>query len=96
MNWTKEEVFALMDEKKRIEKEMAEWTEVLNNEGGVGLHEPLVDEEGNLNIYMSLDNAIVLKHSICKCFFLIIRIFLFKVIQEMTLTCIRLEKAGIR
>ena len=48
MNWTKEEVFALMDEKKRIEKEMAEWTEVLNNEGGVGLHEPLVDEEGNL------------------------------------------------
>ena len=58
MNWTKEEVFALMDEKKRIEKEMAEWTEVLNNEGGVGLHEPLVDEEGNLNIYMLLDNAI--------------------------------------
>ena len=48
INWTKEEVFALMDEKKRIEKEMAEWTEVLNNEGGVGLHEPLVDEEGNL------------------------------------------------
>ena len=60
MNWKKEEVFALMDEKKRIEKEMAEWTEVLNNEGGVGLHEPLVDEEGNLNIYMLLDNAIVL------------------------------------
>ena len=52
MNWTKEEVFALMDEKKRIEKEMAEWTEVLNNEGGVGLHEPLVDEEGNLKIYI--------------------------------------------
>ena len=57
MNWKKEEVFALMDEKKRIEKEMAEWTEVLNNEGGVGLHEPLVDEEGNLKIYMLLDNA---------------------------------------
>ena len=60
MNWKKEEVFALMDEKKRIEKEMAEWTEVLNNEGGVGLHEPLVDEEGNLKIYMLLDNAIIL------------------------------------
>ena len=60
INWTKEEVFALMDEKKRIEKEMAEWTEVLNNEGGVGLHEPLVDEEGNFNIYMLLDNAIFL------------------------------------
>ena len=57
INWTKEEVFALMDEKKRIEKEMAEWTEVLNNEGGVGLHEPLVDEEGN---YMLFNNAILL------------------------------------
>ena len=67
MNWTKEEVFALMDEKKRIEKEMAEWTEVLNNEGGVGLHEPLVDEEGNLKIYMLLDNANLFNSQILLC-----------------------------
>ena len=45
-NWTKEEVLQLMDEKKRIESEMAEWTEVLNSQGGVGLHESLVDAEG--------------------------------------------------
>ena len=45
-NWTKEEVLAVMEEKKRIESEMAEWTEVLNSQGGVGLHEPLVDNEG--------------------------------------------------
>jgi hypothetical protein len=52
-NWTKEEVLALMDEKKRIESEMAEWTEVLNAQGGVGLHEPLVDAEG---IYVFIFN----------------------------------------
>ena len=45
-NWTKEEVLQLMDEKKGIESEMAEWTEVLNSQGGVGLHESLVDAEG--------------------------------------------------
>lgn len=45
-NWTKEEVFAMMDEKKRIESEMADWTEVLNSQGGIGMHEPLVDNEG--------------------------------------------------
>jgi len=45
-NWTKEEVLAEMDEKKRIESEMVEWTEVLSSEGGVGMHEPLVDAEG--------------------------------------------------
>ena len=67
MNWTKEEVFALMDEKKRTEKEMAEWTEVLNNEGGVGLHEPLVDEEGNLKIYMLLDNVISFNSQMLLC-----------------------------
>ena len=45
-NWKKEEVLALMDEKQRIESEMAEWTEVLSAQGGVGMHEPLVDAEG--------------------------------------------------
>ena len=45
-NWTKEEVLAIMDEKKRIESEMAEWTEVLSAQGGVGMHEPLIDAEG--------------------------------------------------
>ena len=45
-NWTKEEVFEMMEEKKSIENEMAEWTEVLNAQGGVGMHEPLVDGEG--------------------------------------------------
>ena len=45
-NWTKEEVFAMMDEKKRIESEMADWTEVLNAQDGVGMREPLVDAEG--------------------------------------------------
>ena len=45
-NWTKEEVFAMMDEKKRIESEMADWTEVLNSQGGIGMHEPLIDNEG--------------------------------------------------
>ena len=64
INWTKEEVFALMDEKKRIEKEMAEWTEVLNNEGGVGLHEPLVDEEGNLySCYQTMPSYFLLLNS---------------------------------
>lgn len=45
-NWTKEQVFAMMDEKKRIESDMANWTEVLNSQGGIGMHEPLVDDEG--------------------------------------------------
>ena len=45
-NWTKEEVFTLMDDKKRIESEMGDWTEVLNCQGGVGMHEPLIDAEG--------------------------------------------------
>ena len=45
-NWTKEEVFAMMDEKKRIESEMVDWTEVLNSQGEVGMHEPLIDNEG--------------------------------------------------
>ena len=45
-NWTKEQVLAMMDEKKRIESDMANWTEVLNSQGGIGMHEPLVDDEG--------------------------------------------------
>ncbi len=45
-NWTKEEVFTLMDDKKRIESAMGHWTEVLNYQGGVGMHEPLIDAEG--------------------------------------------------
>ena len=47
-NWTKEEVLTMMDEKKRIESEMADWTEVLNSQGGVGMHEPLIDNEGKI------------------------------------------------
>ena len=45
-NWTREEVLAMMDDKKRIESEMADWTDVLQSQGGIGMHEPLVDNEG--------------------------------------------------
>ena len=38
-----------MDEKKRIENEMSEWTEVLNSQDGVGMHGALVDDEGTFS-----------------------------------------------
>ena len=44
-NATKEEVLELMEKRKALEEELLAWNSILESEGGVGMHGPLVDSE---------------------------------------------------